>query len=104
MKRSPPPTGPRLQAQEPMLYSPQRARDDVSAQLSGAWATPSLYAAGVEMLDAFIIEKIRREQESRIRPQRIQIEVPRPPRYPEPPRGEETEESERGVVIIDFSV
>ncbi len=58
------------------------------------------------MLDAYIIEKIKREQEQS-RSERQPIQIPTP-RYPDrkPPgwedREREDESSDRGVVIIDF--
>ena len=63
------------------------------------------------MLDAFIIQRIRQEQESR-RPARqpMRIEVPRepPPGYrgQSEPRGsgQGDAEAERGVAIIDFTI
>lgn len=63
------------------------------------------------MLDAFIIQRIRQEQESR-RPARepMRIEIPRepPPGYrgqPDPRRdGPGDTDGERGVAIIDFTV
>lgn len=69
--------------------------------------TPS----GVDMLDAFIIERIRREQESK-RPARqpMRIEIPREPppqwRGQPDPRGEDTEDAptDRGIAIIDFTI
>lgn len=61
------------------------------------------------MLDAFIIDKIRRERESREHTRvPLQIEVPRPQgRAPEEydrRDREEDSERERGVVIIDFTI
>lgn len=59
------------------------------------------------MLDAFIIDKIRSERESRDTHRvPMQIEVPRPQgRGPDQPeRREDEEERERGVVIIDFTI
>ena len=56
------------------------------------------------MLDAYIIEKIKREQE-RQESERIPLHIePTPrPRHPEDRRYEEPERrSDRGVVIIDF--
>jgi hypothetical protein len=63
------------------------------------------------MLDAFIIERIRREQESKPparQPMRIEIPREPPPGYrghPDP-RGEDTEDppTDRGVAIIDFTI
>ena len=61
------------------------------------------------MLDAFIIDKIRRERESRDTHRvPMQIEVPRPqgraPDQQEQQDPREDDERERGVVIIDFSI
>ena len=61
------------------------------------------------MLDAYIIEKIRRERESRERMRApLRIEVPRAPLDRDPSSGQEAEEPEserdRGVAIIDFSI
>ncbi len=55
------------------------------------------------MLDAYIIEKIKREQErDRAERQPARIERPSPPqRRPQAPP-EDGEESNRGVVIIEF--
>lgn len=60
----------------------------------------------VPMLDAYIIERIRREKEdpSKRGVQRAQIEAPRPERRPPPPSQEEEPVRERGVVIIDFNI
>jgi hypothetical protein len=56
------------------------------------------------MLDAYIIDRIRRERErvrrERVRP-RQQIPLPEPPRLPEP-EVREDRGSGRGVTIIDF--
>ncbi len=60
------------------------------------------------MLDAFIIEKIKREQEQQAPYRRPQLEIPR---RPEPPGGKGWNDEdrhdrdrvpERGVVIIEF--
>lgn len=71
------------------------------------------------MLDAYIIDKIRRDREARERDQReqLRIDMPRPPagvgrsRDWEAPEREDHDESteergneERGVVIVDFSL
>ena len=62
------------------------------------------------MLDAFIIEKIRREREERSTDRRLRIEIPRPPEdgWRDPRRHEERETEEqpsnRGVAIIDYSL
>lgn len=57
------------------------------------------------MLDAFIIEKIRREEEQR-RYERLplRIERPSPPRRPSPDdKRDDDEQRDRGVVIIEFA-
>ena len=62
------------------------------------------------MLDAYIIEKIKREQEDKNSIHRPRIEIPRrPPVDPGPPRWDDgyddrdrDRESDRGVVIIEF--
>lgn len=61
------------------------------------------------MLDAFIIEKIKREQEQRAPHRRPQLEIPRRPERPAGPSGWNDEDRddrerspERGVVIIEF--
>ena len=66
---------------------------------------------GIEMLDAFIIHRIRQEQESK-RPARqpMRIEVPQEPpagyRGQPDPRVDAPEEpsGDRGVAIIDFTI
>ncbi len=60
----------------------------------------------VPMLDAYIIDRIRREKGSPHKRgvQRVQIEAPRPDRRPPPPSQEEDPVRERGVVIIDFNI
>lgn len=95
-----------------ILASAGRSREGSCRPRTG-WYIPneSPTSPGVDMLDAFIIERIRREQESR-RPARqpMRIEIPRepPPGYrgqPDP-RGEDTEDppTDRGVAIIDFTI
>ncbi len=61
------------------------------------------------MLDAFIIEKIKREQEQRAPHRRPQLEIPsrrEPPRQPsgwdDDDRTERDKSPERGVVIIEL--
>ena len=60
------------------------------------------------MLDAWIIEKIRRrEEEERRRYEQPMLEIPEDEGYgkPEPTDGNpKREDIERGVIIIDFSV
>jgi hypothetical protein len=64
----------------------------------------SLQPGDVEMLDAFIIDRIRQQQirhkESQI-PLRIEAPETEPPTRPEE---QEKDKQERGVVIIDFSI
>ena len=58
------------------------------------------------MLDAYIIERIRRQREERREGDFVplRIEVPQPP-TPEPARDEdEDEKPDRGSIIIDFMV
>lgn len=73
---------------------------------------------GAEMLDAYIIDKIRRDREGRERDQReqLRIDMPRAPAGVGPsrdwgaperePEGVEHDDptSERGVVIVDFTL
>jgi hypothetical protein len=55
------------------------------------------------MLDAFVIEEIKRRERDRSREERPAIEVPRPPLEPPPAdRGTPPESPDRGVVIIDY--
>lgn len=84
-----------------------------SCPVAGRWYIPdeSPTPSGVDMLDAFIIQRIRREQESK-RPARqpMRIEIPREPppgwRGQRDPQGEETEDppTDRGIAIIDFTI
>jgi hypothetical protein len=57
------------------------------------------------VLDAFIIERIKREQAEREKTRRAPLHIP-VPRYPDEPRSDrsrpEREDRDRGVVIIDF--
>ena len=60
------------------------------------------------MLDAYIIDRMRRERESRepVR-QPLRIEVPRPEVTPDerpPELDREEQPPERGVVIVDFTI
>lgn len=58
------------------------------------------------MLDAFIIEKIRREQQQESGVP-LRIHVPRPeddPRWREQQQKKQDDQPERGVVIIDYSI
>ncbi len=55
------------------------------------------------MLDAYIIEKIKKEQErDKLQRQPARIERPRPSSERQPARREDDSESDRGVVIIEF--
>jgi len=59
------------------------------------------------MLDAFIIEEIKRrerEEERRRNDERPRIEIPVAPEEPVRPSPSGEEEPQRGVVIIDYSV
>ena len=57
------------------------------------------------MLDAYIIQKIKREEEAETTRPPLHIEVPfeAPPREGSEDMGDETPE-DRGVVIVDFSL
>jgi len=55
------------------------------------------------MLDAYIIEKIKRERErDKLERQPARIERPQPPPQQQPNRRNEDVEPDRGVVIIEF--
>jgi len=55
------------------------------------------------MLDAYIIEKIKREQErDKLQRQPARIERPQPPSQRRPSDSSEKNKPERGVVIIEF--
>ena len=55
------------------------------------------------MLDAYIIEKIKREQErDRVERQPARIERPQPPQRPRPSPQKDDRQGDRGVVIIEF--
>ena len=58
------------------------------------------------MLDAFIIDRIRRQNPAREQAQiPLQIEVPRPRPPVEPEaRPREQESEERGITVIDFTI
>jgi hypothetical protein len=58
------------------------------------------------MLDAFIIEEIRkREQERENQRPRLELPIPEPsPHRQQNDRRDEEDRPERGVVIIDYSV
>ena len=51
------------------------------------------------MLPPFIIEQIRRREQDARQDQRPHVELPRPPARP---REVETEERDRGVIVIDL--
>jgi len=56
-----------------------------------------------KVLDAFIIERIRRERERQKESgERIRVDIP-PPR-PEAPEGPKKPKRDRGVTIIDYGV
>ncbi len=58
------------------------------------------------MLDAFIIEKIRREQDHERERQRLPLLPggPMPPERPLEQRPEDKEERDGGAVIVDFTI
>jgi len=57
------------------------------------------------MLDAFIIEEIRRrEQEQENQRPRLDIPLPEPKPARQNDRAEEEDTPQRGVVIIDYSI
>jgi len=58
------------------------------------------------MLDAYVIEEIKRREQQRERDDRpvVQIPVPPPPASPDHrPDGRDDDADDRGVVIIDYS-
>ena len=56
------------------------------------------------MLDAYVIEEIKRRERDRGREDRPVVELPLPPPVPgRPPDREDDGEGDRGVVIIDYS-
>ena len=56
------------------------------------------------MLDAYVIEEIRRREQDKGRDERPAAELPVPGPVPPPEEdGREREDSDRGVVIIDYS-
>lgn len=82
-------------------------------------APPPARRPGADMLDAFIIDKIRRDRESKQRDEReqLRIDMPRMPSTPAPARGSTERpgrpsredgdghgDAERGVVIVDFTL
>ena len=82
----------------------------------GRWYIPTeAEPTGVDMLDAYIIDRIRRERESRDVGLRLPLQVEVPPHQPlpeidrrRPKDGTEDEgrqeREERGVAIIDFGI
>lgn len=56
------------------------------------------------MLDAYVIEEIKRRDRDRNRDDRPVVELPLPPAIPPAPGGERDDrKNDRGVVIIDYS-
>ncbi len=55
------------------------------------------------MLDAFVIEEIKRRERDRAREERPAAEVPPPPPPPASSEQGEPPDPNRGVVIIDYS-
>jgi hypothetical protein len=57
------------------------------------------------MLDAYVIEEIKRRERGKSRDDRPVVELPLPPATPRGPadRDEDDEDTDRGVVIIDYS-
>jgi len=58
------------------------------------------------MLDAYVIEEIKRRERERERDDRPAIQVPVPVPPPEPdrgPNGKDDDGTDRGVVIIDYT-
>jgi hypothetical protein len=61
-------------------------------------------AGEVDMLDAYVIEEIKRRDRDRSRDDRPVVELPLPPATPPGPgRKDDDREDDRGVVIIDYS-
>lgn len=57
------------------------------------------------MLDAFIIEEIRRREQERDAPRpRLELPIPEPRPRRQNDRSEEEDAPQRGVIIIDYSV
>ena len=56
------------------------------------------------MLDPWIIEEIQRREERERREERPMLEIPRERPIPPDQVVQEEDESERGVVIVDFGV
>ncbi len=57
------------------------------------------------MLDAYVIEEIKRRDRERSRDDRpaVELPLPAPPPPGRPPDREEDDRGDRGVVIIDYS-
>jgi hypothetical protein len=56
------------------------------------------------MLDAYVIEEIKRRDRERTRDERPVVELPVPPPAPSSPRADDDDRNDdRGVVIIDYS-
>ncbi len=57
------------------------------------------------MLDAYVIEEIKRRDRDKTRDDRPVVELPVPPPAPgrAPERQDDGEQGDRGVVIIDYS-
>ncbi len=57
------------------------------------------------MLDAYVIEEIKRRERGHGREDRPAVELPLPPSAPPPPGtpDDERKKDDRGVVIIDYS-
>ena len=57
------------------------------------------------MLDAYIIDRIRREQEESPRRQQIPLHIERPPPEPVPPEDHRDDTTDpRGSVVIDYQL
>lgn len=56
------------------------------------------------MLDAYVIEEIKRRERERTRDDRPSVELPIPPAAPPSPgHADDERKDDRGVVIIDYS-
>jgi hypothetical protein len=55
------------------------------------------------MLDAYVIEEIKRRERDRGRDDRPAVELPLPPPTQPPDRPDDDRKDDRGVVIIDYS-
>lgn len=55
------------------------------------------------MLDAYVIDEIKRRERDRSLDDRPVVELPLPPPDPARPRDEDDREGDRSVVIIDYS-